>query len=92
MPNQIHTSLPIFPSSGVGPRDFRILRTYWDWLRMVTRSGGHYMNLFKGFRGVTQGDPLSPSLFNVVVDAVVRHWVEEMVEIAGGKGRRVREG
>ena len=50
------------------------------------------MNLFKGFRGVTQGDPLSPSLFNVVVDAVVRHWVEEMVYIAGGKGRRVREG
>ena len=24
---------------------------------------------------MTQGDPLSPTIFNVVVDAVVRHWV-----------------
>ena len=33
----------------------------------------------KGFRGVTQGEPLSPTIFNVVVDVVVRHWVEVMV-------------
>ena len=25
---------------------------------------------------MTQGDPLSPTLFNVVVDAVVRHWLD----------------
>ena len=25
---------------------------------------------------MTQGDPLSPTLFNVVVDAVVRHWLK----------------
>ena len=31
---------------------------------------------FKGTRGVTQGDPLSPTIFNVVVDAVVRNWLE----------------
>ena len=24
---------------------------------------------------MTQGDPLSPTIFNVVVDAVVRHWL-----------------
>ena len=29
-----------------------------------------------GIRGVTQGDPLSPTIFNVVVDAVVRNWLE----------------
>ena len=28
-----------------------------------------------------QGDPLSPIIFNMVVDAVVRHWVTMMVEI-----------
>ena len=25
---------------------------------------------------VTQGDPLSPTIFNVVVDAVIKHWVK----------------
>ena len=43
---------------------------------MAARSGEYYGTAFKGERGVTQGDPLSPTLFNVVVDAVVRHWLE----------------
>ena len=42
---------------------------------MVARAGGYYGKGFKGGRGVTQGDPLSPTILNVVVDAVVRHWV-----------------
>ena len=37
------------------------------------KSGGYYGTAFKGERGVTQGDPPSPTIFNVVVDAVVRH-------------------
>ena len=41
---------------------------------------------------MTQGDPLSPTLFNVVVDAVVRHWLEgqqaekEEKDAEGGEG------
>ena len=42
---------------------------------MVARAGLYYGKGFKGERGVTQGDPLSPTIFNVVVDAVVRHWL-----------------
>ena len=38
--------------------------------------------------GVTQGDPLSPTIFNVVVDAVVRHWVTLSVEDAEKRGER----
>ena len=41
---------------------------------MVTRAGGYYGDAFKGAWGVTQGDPLSPTILNVVVDAVVHHW------------------
>ena len=42
---------------------------------MMARAGGYYGEDFKGDRRVTQFDPLSPTIFNVVVDAVVRHWV-----------------
>ena len=41
---------------------------------------------------MTQGDPLSPTLFNVVVDAVVRHCLEGLQadkdekEAEGGEG------
>ena len=59
---------------------------------MVARGGGYYGTGFKGARGVTQGNPLSPTIFNVVVDAVVRHWVTLVVEEAEKRGERGKEG
>ena len=47
---------------------------------VVARAGGYCGAAFKGGRGVTQGDPLSPTNFNVMVDVVVRHWLDVMVE------------
>ena len=47
---------------------------------------------FGGERGVTQGDPLSPTIFNVVVDAVVRNWANRIVEEAEARGEKGREG
>ena len=41
---------------------------------MMLRAGGYYDAPFHGERGLTQGYPLSPTIFNVVVDVVVRHW------------------
>ena len=41
---------------------------------------------------MTQGDPLSPTIINVVVDAVVRHWVNGLVDEAEAKGETGREG
>ena len=66
--------LEILEGYGVGPGARGLLTTYWRRLTMVARAGGYYGEAFKGARGVTQGDPLSPTIFNVVVDAVVRHW------------------
>ena len=59
---------------------------------MVARAGGYYRKGFKGGRGVTQGDPLSPTIFNVVVDAVVRHWVTIAVTEAETRREQGREG
>ena len=35
---------------------------------------------------MTQGDPLSPIVFNVVVDAVIQNWVSVVAEVEGGSG------
>ena len=59
---------------------------------MAEKAGGYYGAAFKGARGVTQGYPLPPTIFNVVVDVVVRHWVTVMVESAEEWGRRGKEG
>ena len=61
---------------------------------MVARAGGYYGTAFKGERGVTQVDPLSPTIFNVVVDAFVRNWVNGLVDEAEAeaKGETGREG
>ena len=56
---------------------------------MAVRLGGYYGASFKGERGVTQGNPLSPTIFNVVVDAVVRHWLEGL---HAGKDEKEAEG
>ena len=63
--------LEILEGYGVGPRARRLLKTYWHRLTMVARAGEYYGEAFKGERGVTQSDPLSPTIFNMVVDAVV---------------------
>ena len=59
---------------------------------MVARAGGYYRTVFEGERGMTQGDPLSPTIFNVAVDMVVRHWVHVIMEDAEAQGETGREG
>ena len=72
--------LDILKGDGVGTRACRIIQTYWRRLAMMARAGGYYGTAFQGAHRVTQGDPLSPNIFNVVVDEVVRHWLTVMVE------------
>ena len=40
---------------------------------------------------MTQGDPFPPTIFNVMVGAVVRHWVLLVAEGAGGQDGCCRE-
>ena len=56
---------------GVGPRALQILQTYWVWLNMVDRPGRYHDLPFKGYRGVTQGYPLPPTLFNLLVNTII---------------------
>ena len=85
-------TLEILKGCGVGERVRRLLTVYWEMATMVARAGGYYGKGFKGERGVTQGDPLSPTIFNVVVDVVVHNWLQLATQEAERRGGRGREG
>ena len=42
---------------------------------MAAKAGDHYGPAFQRHHGVTQGDPLASTIFKLVVDAVIQHWV-----------------
>ena len=58
----------------MGPWVRRLLAVYWDSSVMAEIESGYYGYPFQGYRGVTQGGLLSSWIFNVFVDAIVRHW------------------
>ena len=74
--------LEVLEGYSVGPRACWLLRIYWVRLRMVARAGGYYGLEFQGSKDMTQGEPLSPTIFNLMVYEVVRHWVSVLVESA----------
>ena len=76
--------LDILGEYDIGPRALRLLQMYWERLHILEQAVGCYGEPFHGERGVTQDDPLSPTIFNVVVDAVVRHWESLVPERWGG--------
>ena len=53
---------------------------------MVEKAGRYFGRPFKGYLGVTQGYHLSPTIFDVVVDAVIHHWVTVVMPTESGKG------
>ena len=63
---------------GVGNNTINFLRANWRDDKCVPRRSGFYGEAFRQERGVRQGDGLSPVIFNVAVDAVVRAWLNEM--------------
>ena len=69
---------------GVGEKTVWLIARFWKESGLCCRAAGFYGRLFKARRGVTQGGPLSPTIFNLMVDAVVREWERQLV--AGGLG------
>ena len=86
--------LEILEKYGVGPKLLRLLRYFWEHAELVCRAGGCYGKPFKSHRGVTQGGPFSPRIFNVMVDAIIREWLRLVLgeEVAkSGLGERIRQ-
>ena len=67
--------LEILEDQGVGSNLRRLIRVFWEMATFCCRVGGNHGRPFKAFHGVTQGGPLSPRLFNIMVDAIVWEWM-----------------
>ena len=72
---------------GVETRTERLLWNYWERLKMVAWVGIYCNALFTGSNGVTQGNPLYLTIFNMVVDTVIQHWATRVArEDTGPEG------
>ena len=73
---------------GMGP-DLAILLSHcWGSQHIVPKVGRFLGKVFGMGRGVTQRDPASPMIFNIMVDAVVRAVLEE---VCGPQGSQYGE-
>jgi len=71
--------LDIMAGYGVGPNFIRLLTHFWASTEMVCKAVGGYFGHwpFQTGRGVTQGGPVSPRIFNILIDAVLREWLRD---------------
>ena len=71
--------LLILKDCGVGFKTLRLIQRFWDGSVLVCKATGCYGEPFKARRGVTQGGPVSPTIFNLMVDAVIREWERQLL-------------
>ena len=64
---------------GVGQHILDLLSKYWDLQQIVAQQSGFHVEPFKSGRGIVQGSILSPELFNIISDAVIRHWLSLVI-------------
>lgn len=74
-------TMEILKGYGVGDRLVQLLDNYWRDQLVVARQSGFHGDPFTVTRGVTQGDIVSPTIFNIVTDAVVRAWLQRCSQI-----------
>jgi hypothetical protein len=59
-------TLLILKRYGVGPNVRRVLYNFWQGLEVVPRQSGYYGQPIPSGRGVTQGDIVLPTVFNII--------------------------
>lgn len=84
--------LHLLEGYGLGPRMRRLIDGFWDHARLVFHAQGNYGTPFRAHRGVTQGGEVSPTLSNLLANAVVREWLQTLygAEVSREWAARVR--
>ena len=65
---------------GTGPRMCRLLETFWEFQQVVPRQNGFHRPAFLAMRGTKPGGLVYLTLFNVVVDNIIRKCMAITVE------------
>ena len=65
---------------GAGPHMCRLLAVSWEQQEVVIYQNRYHTLDFKENQGTTQGGLISLTLFNLIVDNVVRNWLSLVVE------------
>ena len=65
---------------GMGSNIQGMLVEFWEQQEVVTQKNGYHGTQFRATCGTTHGFLTFPTLFNVAVDNLVRHWLYMTVE------------
>jgi hypothetical protein len=79
-------ALAILKGYGVGKNILSIIKRVWLMDTIVPKQSGFYGKPFSAGRGVRQGDIMSPIIFNIIADAVIR---ESEAQFCNGDPRRL---
>ena len=55
------------------------IKAFWDNGVLVCKAAGCFGFPFKAGRSVAQGGPVSPTIFNLMVDAIIREWEQLLI-------------
>jgi Reverse transcriptase (RNA-dependent DNA polymerase) len=61
---------------GIGPNIIHFIQKIWDMDTVVPKQAGFYGKQFRAGQGVRQGDIKSPTIFNIIADAIIRECME----------------
>jgi len=73
-------TLIVLRDYGVSDNTLQILNNFWDAHTIIPRQRGFFRTPFPAECGVTQGDIISPTIFNIVIDCVLHHWYKSMLD------------
>jgi hypothetical protein len=62
----------------VGPKALQLIIVFWERAKLMCKAGGYFGQVFQAKCGIIQVGPLSSTMFNLVVDTIVRAWLMEV--------------